>query len=226
MTTARQNTDEHIATRLAELTEQRAAIPDDDKLSLSTTREEHEAIIEQRTTLDRGIAAIHAAVAAQSALGTAEADEQWRDFLTTARQTLCAERMTIKSPIRDKHLLGVERNLHLSIGCIDKGRQVFSDTGWALENSKLGELLRAAGSEVVGANASRNYDGQLPWHGSLPEVEQRVAKFAQRRHAAEAALNEALLDDDERAKAGRGERSLSTRLQARHCVVQRNTWRH
>jgi hypothetical protein len=120
--------------------------------------------------------------------------------LTSAPQTLAAERMTIKSPIRDPHILGVERNLSLSIRCIDRGRAVFNDTGWELENSKLGELMRAAGYQQVGADPGRHYVGQLPWYGSLPEVERRIADLAKKRQAAQAALDEALMADDERAK--------------------------
>ena len=42
--------------------------------------------------------------------------------------------------------------------------------------------------------------GELPWFGSLPEVERRISKLAQQRQAAQAALDEALIDDDARVK--------------------------
>ena len=41
--------------------------------------------------------------------------QQWLAHLTAWRQTLCNELLAIKSPIRDAHLLGVRRNLELSI---------------------------------------------------------------------------------------------------------------
>ena len=77
--------DDRITTRLAALTEQRNAIPEDGKLPSLITREEHDAIRAQRAAPDGQIAAIHAAVAALAKLGTADHDTLWRDQLTAWR---------------------------------------------------------------------------------------------------------------------------------------------
>ena len=55
----------------------------------------------------------------------------------------------------------------------------------SLSTSRLGELMREAGYEL--------------WHGSVKEVERRLADRARRRGQAQAELDGALLDDEERA---------------------------
>ncbi|HXG69761.1 MAG TPA: hypothetical protein VNJ04_04015 [Gemmatimonadaceae bacterium] len=192
--------DPRIAGRRAELAARRVAINDESQLLVSSTRVEVEAARYERVMLDRQIAAIDSAVSAVASVGSADADEQWHNTLTTARAQLVDERMKIKSPIRDAWMLGLARNLALSIGAVDRGRRVFTDSGWDLENSRLGELLRAAGYEQVGADPDRNYGGALPWHGRLTEVESRIAKLVARRAAVKAQLDEALMSDAERAR--------------------------
>lgn len=192
--------DPRIAGRRAELAARRAAIPDEGQLLIAWGRAEVEAARYERVRLDRQIGAIDSAVAAAASVGCAVADEHWHSTLTTARAQLVDERMEIKSPIRDAAMRGLERNLALSIAAVDRGRRVFVDSGWELENSKLGELLRAAGYEQLHADPDRNYGGALPWYGSLTEVESRIANVAARRAAAKAQLDDVLISDEERAQ--------------------------
>jgi hypothetical protein len=62
--------------------------------------------------------------------------------------------------------------------------------------TRIGELMAAAGYATSGPELR----GPRGWLGSLPEVEQRIKKLSKQRAAAHAALDEALLDDDARAK--------------------------
>ena len=122
------------------------------------------------------------------------------DHLNTWRKTLCDELLTIKSPIRDSVTMGLSQNLTVSLRAIDFGASQFSSSQWALENSRLGELMVASGYVVVGADPSRHYIGRLPWHGSLAEVGARLTQTEQRRTRAQQQLDSALMDDVERAK--------------------------
>lgn len=191
--------DERISRRLAELTARREAIPTPGNRPLSMTQDEAAALDNELLNLERQIAFIRRATAAQEALGSAEVDERWVEQLTGWRSALCGELLTIRSPIRDPVTMGTSRNLTLSIKCIDFGLRVFKDSGWELANSKLGQLMREAGYEQTGADPSRNYSGELPWFGSLPEVEKRLTMLAAQRADAKTALDEALMSDEERA---------------------------
>jgi hypothetical protein len=188
-----------IAARLADLTAKRAAIPDDGTLPASTTRAELAVIQQRRRDADRELANVDAAVATWRALGSTEADERWRDQLTAWRQTLCDELLTIKSPIRDKVVMGRSINLSLSIKAIDFGPEKLEGSGYGLTNLKLGDLMRASGYEPVGEDLNHNYVGVMPWYGSLKEVEQRLAALGTQRAQAEANLEAALMTDEERA---------------------------
>jgi hypothetical protein len=61
-----------------------------------------------------------------------------------------------------------------------------SGSEFSLGTSRLGELMRAAGCEQ--------------WHGSIKEVERRIADRAKRRAQAQSALDSALMDDEERER--------------------------
>lgn len=60
--------------------------------------------------------------------------------------------------------------------------------------------MRHAGFEPAGADRDRNYSGVMPWFGSLPEVERRIAALQKQRDDAQARLDEAMLDDAERER--------------------------
>ena len=64
----------------------------------------------------------------------------------------------------------------------------------------LGELMREAGYAPEGADPNSNFAGVMPWGGSLRDIERHAKDVTKRRDAAQATLDDALLDDDERAK--------------------------
>lgn len=185
---------------IEELEQRRAARKDPRDLPHTTTRAEVDTYVADTAALDRRILQAGNATATLAALGSAEDDERWRDLLIAARDTLCGELLSLKSPIRDAHTLGVQANLTLSIRIIDFGLKVIKDSGYDLLTLKLGELMRAAGYAPQGADPDRNFSGTMPWFGSLPEVEKRIGALAARREQAQAALDDALMDDAERAE--------------------------
>jgi hypothetical protein len=182
---------------LAELEAERAAIVDDDQLPVTTTRAGLTAHQLRRNTLDQRIMQAKAAHRTLAAL--AEPDPLWEERLNAWRPQLCDELLALPPRIRDPKLLGLQRNLTLSIRCIDFGPDVLSNSGYSLTTLRLGELMREAGYEAQGADPRLNFAGMMPWHGSIKEVEHRVKDVERRRAAAQAALDDALLDDDERA---------------------------
>jgi hypothetical protein len=193
--------DARIAARRAQLQQQLSAIPDDGALPATATREDVARNQQQRADAQRQLALFDHAVATWRTLGTREFDEHWRDRLTTWREVLCDERREIKSPIRDPVTKGRERNLALSLRCIDYGlNRTLQDACYELTTLRLGELMRADGYEPQGADPQRNYVGVMEWHGSLPEVEKRLATLTDKRAQAEANLDAVLMSDEERQR--------------------------
>ncbi len=183
---------------LEELERLRAAIPDDDALPASTTRGELAALRTRRRDLDRRLLAARNAKATLAQLP--EPDTTWLDHLTAWRKRLCDEVLAMPPRALTGHELGLRQNLTLSIRVVDFGLGVIEGTGYGLTTLRLGQLMREEGYEVVGADPLRNYGGELPWFGSMKEVEKHIKDMTKRRADAQAALDEALLDDDERAK--------------------------
>jgi hypothetical protein len=128
----------------------------------------------------------------------------WRDQ--------CADELEALPPrIRTDRDLGRKRNLELSILTINRGPGVLHDTGFAIENLPVGELIRAAGYEAA-PTVAVNAVATLPWFGSISEVEHRISKLTKRRADAAARLAEAMLDDPERehlAAEGKAPREAS-----------------
>jgi hypothetical protein len=203
---------------LAELEAQRAAIPDDGALPASTTRDELAAIQQRRALLDHRLLQARNATATLAALPSLDADAQWLAHLTAWRKTLCDELLALPPRIRDAHLLGVQQSVTLSIKCIDFGLRVLDDSGYHLASTRLGQLMTQAGYEVAGADPDRHFAGTLPWFGHLDLVKHRIKDTERRRAAAEAALDEALLDDDVRAER---EAEAKARLDALNALPQR-----
>lgn len=186
---------------LAELEQQRAARLDRDALPLTMTHGEADAYVKATADLDARIRTAKNALTTLASVGSDDADTQWLDFLGPARKALCDERMQIKSPIRDPKVLGRAKNLEFSIDYIDKGpTRAFTDSGYALETLRLGQLMIEAGYPLSGADPSRNYHGELTWFGSVKEAEKRIADREKKRAQAERALDAALMDDDVREK--------------------------
>ena len=182
---------------LEQLQAQRDAIPSDDALPATTTRGELAASQAKRVTLDARISMVNEASAELATLDETT-DVAWLDDLNTWRKALVDELFTIKSPMRDPKLIGLSKNLTVSIRCIDRGISQFRDSGWTLENCRLGDLMIASGYPINGADPARHYVGQLPWHGSIKETEAKLKLTAQRRAHAQQRLDSALIDDDGR----------------------------
>jgi hypothetical protein len=194
---------------LAELEAQRAAIPDDDALP---------GIQQRRRDLDRRLRQARDATATLAELH--EPDVTWEERLHAWREVLCDELLAMPPRIRDAHLLGLQRNLTLSIRCIDFVPSLLKDTLYDVSTLRLGELMREAGYEAQGADPDRNYAGTMPWAGSLRDIEHRTKDVTKRREAAQSALDDALLDDDERAKR---EAESKARIAALNALPQRKT---
>lgn len=104
--------------------------------------------------------------------------------------------MQIKSPIRDRAMMARADDLAFSIKLIDVGLGIGTlGPIITLAPTRLGELMAAAGYATSGPELR----GPQGWRGSWKEVEQRLKTLAQRRTAAQAALDAAALDDDARA---------------------------
>jgi hypothetical protein len=182
------------AERLAQLEQERAARKDELDICVRTQRE-FDAYVEATLTLDRRIAQLRNAIAACADLGSPEADEQWLDRLTTWRKALCAERLTIKSPIRDREIKRQAEDLEWSIQLIDRGFGMAKLGIETIEPTRIGQLMQQAGYAVSGPTLR----GPHGWQGSLPETEARIKDLTQRRAAAQAALDALLLTAEERA---------------------------
>lgn len=170
-----------------------------DALALRRTHAEQEVRVcnPQIGALTRRISAIQDATAVLAGLPSLAPEQEWLDHLTAWRQTLRDE---LSLRIGDPQTPGLQQNLTLSISAIDVGLGAVDGTGYHLTTLRLGALMRDAGYEPVGANPNTHYSGEMPWFGSLPEVERRIASIRKQRVDAQAQLDEALLDDAARAK--------------------------
>jgi hypothetical protein len=90
---------------------------------------------------------------------------------------LCNELRALPERIRDDKTFGLKNNLTLSIRVIDVGPVAANGTGYDLTTLRLGVLMREAGYEPEGADPDRRYCGVMPWFGSLPQVERRIAEL-------------------------------------------------
>lgn len=185
-------TDPRVATRLAELTAKLDALPKDGALPIIMTRDEHRAIITQRAKFAAQIASITHAASSLAAIDV-EPDTRWRDFLVPSRLTCCDELMAIKSPIRDADSKAKAQSLTFSLKMIDFGLNASAHPVVSFAPTRIGELMTAAGYAVSGPELR----GPRGWQGSLPEVERRLADLTRRKAAALAALDEALMSDEE-----------------------------
>jgi hypothetical protein len=170
---------------------------EDHKLPLSTTQGELKHLQQRRADLDRRLHQVRIATATLDALPD-DPDPVWRVHLEAWRQTLCDELLALPARVRDPHARGLQINLTLSIKCIDFGPAVFDNTTYDVISSRLGQLMRAAGFEPQGADPQANFGGIMPWFGSLRDLDHAAQDVPRRRAQAEAALAEALLDDDAR----------------------------
>src|SRR5690242_4535644 len=132
--------------RLAELTSRRAERLDLDDLPGNLTQRERNAYVEQTLTLDRQVSAIRTAAEAVS-FPTLDADAQFLAFLRSANKVIGEERMTIKSPIKDREIKRRADDLEWSLDFIHRGfnRKPNSLPIVTLAPTAIGKLMMAAG---------------------------------------------------------------------------------
>ena len=188
-----------------------AALPNDEE---SLQRQLDDLSQKRETLSSRILAARTATDALANMVPEMAAEIEWRDHLIDWRQTLCDELLALPPRIRTDRELGAKQNLTLSILTIDRGRPG-DDAGWALENLRLGQLMREAGYRE-GPKIENQVIGRLPWYGSMPDVEHRIKELTNRRNDAQARLTEALLDDAEREQ-------LAAERNARNAAPTRKT---
>lgn len=176
----------------AELTAELAAMHDPaDSPGTWTARERDAYEMRRRHLVDR-LHLIREATATLADLAPRiVAAEQWQTHLNTWRPTLCEELLAL--PARDPRT----RNLELSLRVLDHGMGWMQSSGYSLSTLRLGALMRESGFQPV--PVPNQVFGELPWYGSLAEVEHQLTTLTRRREAAQAALKEAQLSDDERA---------------------------
>jgi len=158
---------------------------------------EVDAIVARMQVLERRMSAIQVATTTLTHWVPPTAEEEWRENLTAWRKVLCDELLALPEQLRTDHEVGTQKNLTLSIGMID-GVAVVHGTGYDLTTLRLGQLMREGGYEPTGADASRNFFGTMPWFGSWPDVERRIARIKKERDDAQAQLDAPLRKDTER----------------------------
>ena len=198
--------------RLEQLEAELAALPGEEVLQRPldanrTTR----AVLESRIETIRFASHALANVAPQIAAVTTQLAE-----VTEWRSVLCDRLLAEPPRPRTDVARGRVQALTLSIQAIDRGLGVMSGSGWEQETLPLGELMRAAGYEE-GPKVANQVRGQLPWPGSIPELERRLRDLQQQRDDAQRRLDDALLDDAER------ERLAAERMARFNATPQRKT---
>lgn len=179
-----------IDERIAQLAKESAALA----ISRTQAQQEADAYGLRIESLARRISTIQVATTALASLASVAHEQEWLDHLTAWRKTLCDELLTIKSPIRDRDTKERADRLTWSIRLIDFGLGVSTLGIVTLASSAIGPLMTAAGY----ATANPDLRGPNGWRGSLKEVEQRIKTLTRQRAEAQAALDAALLTDDER----------------------------
>jgi hypothetical protein len=189
--------DTRIATRRAELTKLRAAIPEAGKLPLSTTYDEAAAIAAQRQEIDAEIKAFNTAVETWEALPTLERDQRWFDFATTAHATIEAQRSAMHPRIRNEQELEQSQRLKFSLELLDRGFAAnrLQSQIMDLSSTRIGELMAAAGFLVSGPELRSPYG----WQGSLKETADRLRVLTRQRAQAQVQLDLVLRTAEERA---------------------------
>ncbi len=192
------NTTKMIDTALKQLREQRATRKDDLDLPGSMTPRERNSYHAITAELDRRIRAIEVASSTLASLPPIEPYTKWLDLLTTGRDTISSELLSLPRRIRDRATLDLQANLMFSLDLTYRGLNAGQRRlGPVVDLSplRIGQLMIAAGYDVAGP-ALRGPNG---WLGSMPEVEKLIKDLTTRRAEAQAALDEALLSDEDRA---------------------------
>lgn len=185
-----------------------------DPIDVTGTERERDAYEARRSLLRQRIGQIRESVSTLAEVEPLAADAQaWRGHLTAWRQTLADELLALPPNPRTDKDRGRQHNLMLSIRCIDHGTGVITHTGYALGTLRLGALMRDAGF-VAGVPVANQLFGEMPWFGSMPEVEHRLKHLEARRADAHTRLADGLLDDDARTARDAARRARAARLNA------------
>lgn len=190
--------DERIATRRAELTTKRAARKDKLDIPRTLTDRQFNAYITETATIEHEFAAFTNEVEKWHALPSIELDTRWLAFAPGARDLMSTELANIKKPMRDRDVQELAARLVFSIRLLDFGLGI-SAIGPIIDlsSTRIGQLMQQAGYDVTGLELLRGPNG---FRGSIPEVEARIKALTKQRAAVEAALDSALLTDDERTQ--------------------------
>ena len=180
--------------RSAQLEAELAALPGEEKFQRPL-----DDLRQRREVLENRIVTLRAATTALANVEPRIVDlTTWHDFETTSRKVLCDELLALPpahtASERDLRR-GKAQNLTFSIQCLDRGIGVLADTGWALATTRLGDLMREAGYRE-GPKIENQVHGEMPWFGSLPDVERRLRDLQAQRDVAQAQLDAAMREPE------------------------------
>ena len=151
------------------------------------------ACVAQIDALSQRISDVQVASTALGGLPPLDPLPKWRDHLPVWRENFVKQLLAIAPDDRDRATQELQQGLRLSIRNVDAGCGYWPN-GAPMIGIPLAEAIAAAGYEPPA-----NRPG-VAWYGNLQEVEHRIKQWTKQRDEAQAALDNALLDDDERAK--------------------------
>ena len=127
----------------------------------------------------------------------------WRDRLVQWEQTLQEELATLQRPLTEVDL-GRRQNVEMSLRAI-------SDAGTAglqrdIETLRIGVLMQESGLSPA-PPAEGQVVGRLPWFGSLPRTELRIAELDASMAIEQVHLDEALFTDAEREDKAKNDKA-------------------
>lgn len=178
--------------RLAQLTKESATLD----TRRNQAQQEVDTCSARMESLAQRASAIHVATTTLAHLAPLAPEQKWLAHLTTWRKRLCDELLAVPRRNRDRVEMDRQQNLTFSIRLIDFGLggtllSPFLD----LSSLRVGELMAEAGYATSGPELR----GPRGWLGSIPEVKQRIEDVTKQRAKAQAALDDALMTDEERA---------------------------
>jgi hypothetical protein len=189
MTKTRVTSEDVQAARVAEL----AAMLDPLDIPGDWTPRQRDAYEARRVTLRGSIAGAEHAKARLAELDPQiSAATKWRDDLNAWRERLSAQLLALP-PTRDRALIEHAQGLTVSIRAIDHGCTYWPNGAPGLGGSLVAMIQDAGYTPAPGAAG-------VAWHGSLTGVEERLKVLTRKRDEAQAALADALLDDETRAR--------------------------
>lgn len=190
--TAQADTPLAIDERLALLTKQSAAL---DARRIQS-QQEVDSCAAQIEVLGQRFTAIQVSSTALAHLPPLDAEHKWLDHLNTWRKNLCDELLALSQQDLNRADMDRQQKLEYSVRLIDFGLGAAVHSPFIdLSSMPLGQLMAEAGYATKGAELC----GPRGWLGSMPEVEDHIEDVTKRRAEAQAALDDALTTDEERA---------------------------